>query len=299
MHSETRVAPVSLAEIVELTDAGPGRYVAAGADRSSGPRVYGGQLVAQALAAAGRTAPDGRVPHSLHGHFLHPGDPDAPIEYDVDALRDGRAQTVRQVLGKQGPHDVFALTVSFAPAAASGPVLEHQEATSPVPDFDAVESVEETLARADAGLGEWFTRRIAPKPVEVRFVERPARDYVLRGEAPPSRQQVLMRIREPLPDNPLAHACGLAYFSDMFLLSTAVYPHRAVIGDRNLLVASLDHAIWFHGPVRADEWLLYDMESDWAGQGRGLCRGRMFDATGRLIATIVQEGLVKPLSPRD
>ncbi|GAA0250987.1 acyl-CoA thioesterase [Cryptosporangium japonicum] len=285
-----------LVDLLDLKDVGDGRYVAAPLDHSSGDRVFGGQLLAQALAAAGRTVPDERPPHSLHGHFLHPGDPGEPLEYTVATLREGRSQTVRQVLGRQGANEVIALTAAFAGGGSpSGPVLEHQNTPSPFTEFDTVEALEATLDRADGRLDDWFTRRIRPKPVELRFVDHPARDLVFRGEKPPRVQRILMRISDRLPDGPVTHACGLTYFSDLFLLSSALYPHQASVSDHAMLVASLDHTIWFHGPVRADEWLLYVLESDWAGQGRGLCQGKLFDAAGRLVATVMQEGLIKPV----
>ncbi|MFG1922395.1 acyl-CoA thioesterase [Cryptosporangium sp. NPDC048952] len=291
-----------LVDLLDLKDVGDDRYVAAPLDHSSGARVFGGQLLAQALAAAGRTVPDERRPHSLHGYFLHPGNPDEPLEFEVTTLREGRSQTVRQVvgrqqsLGRQGTTEVIALTAAFAGGgSASGPVLEHQLTTSPFTNFDDVEPLPDTLERTDGRLDDWFARRILPKPVELRFVDHPARDLVFRGEKPPRTQRILMRIKDRLPDSPVTHACGLAYFSDLFLLSSALYPHQASVGDHGMLVASLDHTIWFHGPLRADEWLLYVLDSDWAGQGRGLCQGKLFDATGRLVATVLQEGLIKPI----
>lgn len=285
-----------LVDLLDLKDTGGGRYVADPLDRSSGSRVFGGQLLAQALAAAGRTVPDERPPHSLHGHFLHPGNPDEPLEYTVRTLREGRAQSVRHVIGSQGEHDVLALTAAFAGGGSTpDATLEHQIPTAPALDFDAVEPLEETLARTDGRLEEWLRHRVLPKPVELRFVDHPARDLVLRGERPPSEHRILMRVSERLPGGPVQHACGLAYFSDLFLLSSALHPHQGAVGDQGLLVASLDHTIWLHGPLRADEWLLYVMGSGWAGHGRGLCQGRLFDATGRLVATVMQEGLIKPL----
>ncbi|TQS44746.1 acyl-CoA thioesterase [Cryptosporangium phraense] len=283
---------VTFAELVDLKPADDGTFLALPADRSSGPRIFGGQLVGQALAAAARTVAAERPPHSLHGHFLHAGTPDEPIEYRVTSLRDGRAQSVRQVLAVQDD-PLFLLTASFA-VRPSGGVLEHQVPQAPPIDPDAVPTLEETFAASEPGFREWFTGHILPKPIDFRFVERPARDYVLTGDAGPLGQELLVRVRDDLADDPATHASGLAYFSDMFLLSSALHPHRAMIGKPGLRVASLDHAVWFHGEARTDEWLRYRMTSDWAGEGRGLCRGEIFDARGRLIATVVQEGLIKP-----
>jgi acyl-CoA thioesterase-2 len=297
MSVRTEGGPIeraALAAVLDLRRTGENVYTADPVDGSSRNRIYGGQLVGQALAAAGLTVPEGRAPHSIHGHFLHAGDSDEPIEYEVVPLRDGRAQNIRQVVGRQGQHDLFALTASFAGVSTSGSVFEHQVPTTPLLDFAAVPTLEQTLALVGADFRDWFIQRLLPKPVDIRFVDRPSSDYVLQGEVPPLQQRVLLRANGTLPDDASAQAAGLAYLSDMFLLSAAVHRHTALIGSSGLRAVSLDHAIWLHGPVRSDEWLLYVMESDWAGQGRGLCRGHMFDATGRLVATIAQEGLVKP-----
>jgi acyl-CoA thioesterase-2 len=285
---------LSLAEVLDLKETGEGGYLAAPLERPPLPWVFGGQFVAQALAAAARTVPEGRLPHSVHAHFLHSGEPAEPIGYQVTPLRDGRAQNIRQVLAQQGPHDVFTLTAAFA-GPASGPVFEHQVPAGPAVDFAQVPPAEVTLADADPRVRKWF-EFVSQQPVEIRFVGRPASDYVLRGQQPPAVQQVLVRAQGRLPDDPVAQGCGLAYLSDLFLLTAVALPHGYLLGAKGLIAVSLDHAIWFHGPVRSDEWLLFEITSSWAGHGRGLCQGRMYDATGRLVASVLQEGLVKPVA---
>jgi acyl-CoA thioesterase-2 len=279
----------TLAELLDLTQTG-GDTFRGRSSSSSPPRVFGGQLVAQALAAAGRTVAPERVPHSLHAHFLHPGDPGTPIDYQVDDVRDGRAQAVRRVVAEQDGRSLCTLVASFA-QPTHGPA--HQVPAALPVELDRVPSAQTSLADADERTRAWFAGVRSALPLDVRFVDSPARDAVLRGERPEPRQRILVRSAAPLPADPLLHACALAYASDLFLLSTALLPHGLLIGTAGVLAVSLDHAVWFHAPLRADEWVQHEMDSEWAGEGRALCRGRMRDGQGRLVASVMQEGLVR------
>ncbi|HST67952.1 MAG TPA: acyl-CoA thioesterase II [Mycobacteriales bacterium] len=242
-------------------------------------RVFGGEVAGQALVAAARTVDPGRTVHSLHAYFLRPGDPSRPILYQVDPIRDGRSFTTRRVLGIQRGEAIFTLSASFA-VHEDG--LHHQ-----VPVLDA--AAPEDLPPADTvpGREDWFARF----PIELRFPDGPP--GVVPGENVPPRQLTWMRSPERLPDDPALHACAATYFSDLLLLSTALRPHQRVLGDPRLQMASLDHAVWFHAPFRADDWLCYQQEGTWAGGARALCRGYLFDRHGTLVATVMQEGLIR------
>jgi acyl-CoA thioesterase-2 len=230
------------------------------------------------------------VPHSLHAHFLHPGDPAAPLDYRVDDVRDGRAQAVRRVVALQEGRELCTLVASFA-QPQPGPA--HQVPPAVPAEYDRVPPAETSLADADERTRAWFASVRSALPLDVRFADPPARDAVLRGERPEPRQRILVRSASALPADPLLHACVLAYASDLFLLSTALLPHGLLIGAADVHAVSVDHAVWFHGPVPADEWVQHEMDSEWAGEGRALCRGRMRDGQGRLVASVMQEGLVR------
>jgi acyl-CoA thioesterase-2 len=230
-------------------------------------RVFGGQVAAQALVAAGRTVDADRRVHSLHAYFLRPGDPDVPIVYDVDRIRDGRSFTTRRVVAIQHGRPIFNLAASFQ-VDESG--LEHQDPMPDVPRPDELPKV------------DWPWQR----GIELRFV---AGDRA-SGEA---LQRLWMRTDGRLPDDPLLHVCIVAYASDMTLLDPVVLAHQLDWENPDLMVASLDHAMWFHQPFRADEWLLYDQESPAAAGGRGLGVGHIFREDGTLAVSVVQEGLIR------
>lgn len=277
-------------DVLEVTDAGRTggeRCFTGWSPPASPPRVFGGQLVAQALAAAGRTVPGNVPPHSLHAQFLDAGDPAEPLTYRVVSLRDG-GRAVRGVLVEQGGRDLCHVVASFAPPHP-GPERQPPAPARIEPPADPVPpGASEETRRWMRGLREVI-------PLDVRFAELPPRDAVARGATGPARQRVLVRSADPLPDASLVHACALAYASDLLLLSTALAPHGLLMGAVGVRAVSLDHAVWFHAPVRADDWLYHELGSDWAGDGRALCRGRIHDGAGRLAATVMQEGTVRLL----
>jgi acyl-CoA thioesterase II len=247
-------------------------------------RVFGGQVAGQALVAAGRTVPDDRAVHSLHAYFIRPGDPRVPIIYQTERVRDGRSFTTRRVLAIQHGEAIFALSASFQ-LHEDG--LEHSEpAPTGVPAPDTLLTVGERVARGDdAG---WLAG--APRPIDMRFVDEPAWSSARKGgtDAP---VRVWMRADGTLPDDRLLHVCLLTYASDMTLLGSVVARHD--VPADGLQMASLDHAMWFHRPFRADEWLLYTCYSPSASGSRGLATGGFTTEDGSLVATTVQEGLVR------
>jgi acyl-CoA thioesterase-2 len=260
------------------------------------PRVFGGQVAAQALVAAGRTVPADRPPHSLHSYFLRPGDPGAPIVYTVDRIRDGRSFTTRRVVAVQHGQPIFHLSASFQVPEEG---LEHQAPMPAAPDPETLETAEEMLPRhARVFGGPDGVRRLleAHGAIDLRYVEEPP--YATAGQGPREpRSQVWFRTNGKLDgaiDRPLLHVCLATYASDMTLLDSVLLAHGRggwVAGD--VVGASLDHAMWFHRPFRADEWLLYDQESPTTSGGRGLGQARIYTADGRLAVTVIQEGLVR------
>jgi acyl-CoA thioesterase-2 len=259
-------------------------------------RVFGGQVAAQALVAAGRTVePDRRV-HSLHSYFLRPGDPNIPIVYDVDRIRDGRSFTTRRVVGIQHGKAIFNLAASFQ---VDEPGPDHAMPMPDVPGPDDVPTVKERLAahsdRFSKEALEWLRRRT---PIETRPLGDP---HWLRPVLDPRdrepQQDLWFRATGTMPDDPLLHACVVAYASDMSLIDTATLPH-AIGYDGSVMTASLDHAMWFHRGFRADEWLLYHQVSPSASGARGLAQGYVFRRDGALVVTVIQEGLIRPLKAR-
>ena len=250
-------------------------------------RVFGGQVAGQALVAAGRTVDADRAVHSLHAYFVRPGDPRVPIVYDVERVRDGRSFTTRRVRAVQHGEVIFALSASFQLDQA-GPA-HTDPAPVGVPDPDGL-----------PGLGEWLRDARTflsglPRPLDLRFVEPPFWSP-RRGPATDEPVRVWMRADGRLPDHPLLHVCLLTYASDLTLLGSVLARHPLHLGQVGL--ASLDHAMWFHHAFRADEWLLYACRSPTASGARGLATGRFFTRDGVLVATAVQEGMVRLLDDR-
>jgi acyl-CoA thioesterase-2 len=253
-------------------------------------RVFGGQVAAQALVAAGRTVDTDRPVNSLHAYFLRPGDPNVPIVYEVDRIRDGRSFTTRRVVGIQHGKAIFNLAASFQ-IVEEGP--DHAMPMPDVPGPDDLptfrERIEPHLGRFSQDFIDWLGRE---RPIDSRPVEDPK--WLAPGPREPM-QDVWIRANGHLPDDELLHACVVAYASDLSLLDTATLPH-AIEYDGNFQMASLDHAMWFHRPLRADEWLLYHQTSPSASNARGLALGEVFQ-NGRLAITVMQEGLIRPLGP--
>ncbi len=251
-------------------------------------RVFGGQVVAQALVAACRTV-EGRPPHSLHAYFLLPGDPALPIIYEVERVRDGRSFTTRRVVARQKGEVIFVMSASFH-AQESG--HDHAMEMPSFPDPDSLPSMSEIDPALLAALPEivrgFFARRRA---IELRPADLSR--YVARGTGP-DHFGVWLRACDRLPDDPLIHVAVLAYASDMTLLDVALAPHGASVFDPGIQAASLDHALWLHRPFRADDWLLYAQDTPSACSGRGFARGLIYDRTGRLVASVAQEGLIRP-----
>ena len=249
-------------------------------------RVFGGQVAGQALVAAGRTVPEERRVHSLHAYFIRGGDPSVPIIYEVDRIRDGRSFTTRRVVAIQHGKAIFSLSASFQ---KDEPGIEHAEA---MPEgVPAPETLPTLMERAE---GYAIGAHSRPRPIDLRYVNEPP--WVTRetGELP-ARNQVWMRADGKLPDQQLLHVCVLTYASDMTLLDSVLARHGVYWDTDKVLGASLDHALWFHRPFRADEWFLYDSVSPTASGARGLATGRFFAEDGTLIATVVQEGLLRVL----
>jgi acyl-CoA thioesterase II len=251
-------------------------------------RTFGGQVAAQALMAAGRTVERGRV-HSLHSYFLRPGDPTTPILYEVDRIRDGRSFTTRRVVAIQHGRAIYNMQASFHSDEVS---IEHQIEMPVVPGPEEIRPLSEILKSDFAGVDEWFMRH---HPIDQRYI----------GEVPwsPDRnkdphQRLWIRADGTLPDDPLLHACVVTYASDMSLMDSILKPHSINWEDGSFMGASLDHCMWFHHDLRADEWLLYDAESPIAFGGRGLARGFLFSRDGQLKVSMVQEGLTRLITKR-
>ncbi|NUR85865.1 MAG: acyl-CoA thioesterase II [Nonomuraea sp.] len=254
------------------------------------PRVFGGQVAAQALVAAGRTVPADRHAHSLHAYFLRPGDPGAPIVYQVDRIRDGRSFTTRRVVAVQHGKPIFHLSASFQTDEDG---LDHQTPMPAAPDPATLPTSHERLrgyGHLDPAVVEKFLE--AREAVDLRYVEEPP--YGRFGEPREPHSQVWFRTNGKLDDDPLLHVVLATYVSDMTLLDSVLLAHGRggwAVGD--VVGASLDHAMWFHRPFRADEWLLYDQESPTSHGGRGLGQARIYTQDGQLAISVIQEGLVR------
>ncbi len=250
-------------------------------------RVFGGQVLGQALVAAQRTVED-RLCHSLHAYFLRAGDPKTPILYEVDRSRDGQSFTARRVVAIQKGQQIFTMSASFQVPEAG---MEHQVPMPDVPEPESLKSEHEWRIEIAADMPDearaWLLRE---RPIEIRPVD-PANRFA-PGNHPP-RQIVWVRAVAALPDVAALHQCVLAYASDMTLLDTSLLPHGYSLFTPSLQLASLDHAMWFHRPVRADEWLLYVQDSPNASGARGFNRGLVFRRDGTLVASVAQEGLIR------
>jgi acyl-CoA thioesterase-2 len=257
------------------------------------PQVFGGQVIGQALSAAQNTVDD-RVAHSLHAYFLRRGDVNAPIIYEVDRSRDGRSFSNRRVVAIQHGRPILNLAASFQVQEEG---LEHQTAMPDVPGPDGLKDLtdvaKDMLEHIPSKMRRFLTNK---RPFEFRHVE-PV-DFEVPEKLPP-KKHVWIRAVDKLPDNPVLHQNLLTYVSDYELLGTATLPHGLSFTRGNVIMASLDHALWFHGDVRMDEWLLYAMDSPNSTGARGLTRGQLFTQTGKLVASTAQEGLMRVIDPEE
>ena len=259
-----------------------------GASRDIGSaQVFGGQVLGQALSAAQHTVED-RVVHSLHAYFLRRGDMNAPIIYEVDRARDGGSFSNRRVVAIQHGRPIFNSAASFQ---APEPGLDHQAPMPDVPGPDGLKDLYEIDATALAEIPEKMRRFLTDKrPFDFRPVEPVD---LLAPECREPIKHVWIRAVDKLPDDPLLHRNLLAYVSDYELLGTSTLPHGLPFGRGRVIMASLDHALWFHREVKIDDWLLYSMESPNASGARGLSRGQLFTQSGQLVASTAQEGLIR------
>lgn len=283
--------PDSLTSILDLEDLGNNRFQGR-SPRVGWQRVFGGQVIGQALYAACKTV-EGRQPHSLHAYFLLPGDPETPIVYEVDRLRDGRSFTTRRVLALQNGAAIFAMSASFQVEEEG---YEHQ---MPMPDVPMPEDLpdrdgmaRDILPHMPAAVRAYYQRE---RPIEIRPVEF---DRYGEGGKREPRFNVWIRAVKPLPDEPAIHQSVLAYASDLMLLDSSLVAHGTSVFDNRIQGASLDHALWFHRPFRADDWLLYAQDSPSTSGARGFSRGLIFDRQRRLVASVAQEGLIRPRPDR-
>ncbi|HEU4947100.1 MAG TPA: acyl-CoA thioesterase II [Kribbella sp.] len=272
--------PESLDELVELLDLEMidldlfrGRQ-----PDTSAQRVFGGQVLGQALVAAGRTVDPERLVHSLHGYFLRPGDTAVPIVYRPERTRDGRTFSSRRVVASQHGKAIFYMSASYQ---RPEPGLQHSDPMpaelTPPDEAPTLASVLEVASgrKADDWIREWAA-------LDVRLAGLTGRQFWIRAAG-------------KLTDDPALHACILAYASDLTLLGASLLPHGLIIGDKRIQPASIDHAMWFHRAFRADEWLLYDQASPSASGARGFATGRLFTQDGKLVASVAQEGLIRPI----
>ena len=250
-------------------------------------QVFGGQVLGQALSAAQHTV-EGRIAHSLHAYFLRRGDMKAPIIYEVDRARDGGSFSTRRVVAIQHGRPIFNLAASFQ---VEEPGVEHQARMSDVPGPDGLKDFSDISDEQLEKLPEKMRRFLtAKRPFEIRPVTPIS--FLEPRKLPPVKQ-VWFRAVDTLPDELALHQNLLAYVSDYELLGTSTLPHGLPFGQGKVIMASLDHALWFHRRVRVDEWLLYAMDSPNAGGARGFARGQVFTESGELVASTAQEGLVR------
>ena len=251
-------------------------------------QLFGGQVLGQALSAASQTVESARHVHSLHGYFLRPGDAGLPVVYTVDRVRDGGSFTTRRVVAIQKGQPIFTMMASFQ---GDEPGFEHQVKMPEVPPPESLPSDIELLRRKAHLIPEQVRDKfLGDKPIEIRpvTVVDPFDPQVCEP-----LKYVWFRANGVMPEDPQVHRYMLAYASDFNLITTVLQPHGANYLNRDIQMASLDHALWFHANLRMNDWLLYAMDSPWAGNARGLARGHVFTREGRLVASVAQEGLVR------
>jgi acyl-CoA thioesterase II len=286
-NSQTNAALQSLIELLDLEKLEENLF--RGASPAYGwQRVYGGQVLGQALVAAGRTVDENRVAHSLHAYFLIGGDPGHPIIYEVERIRDGGSFTTRRVKAIQHGRPIFSMSVSFHKHEEG---FEHHSTMPDVPKPDELPSEHELRTQMLPSLPDnmksyWqHERPIEMRPTNIsRYLDRQKREPA---------QSIWLRANGTLPDDPRLHQCVMAYASDFTLLDTSLIAHGKLMFDTDVQMASLDHAMWLHRPARMDDWMLYVQDSPSAGGARGFCRGSLFTKDGVLVASTAQEGLVR------
>jgi len=258
------------------------------------PRIYGGQVIAQALVAAARTVGPERQAHSLHGYFLLPGDRDVPVLYEVERIRDGRSFATRRVVAIQHGRAIFTMAASFHVEEEGA--FAHHAPMPEVPPPEALPDEDEVRRSYLDRLGPWLRPHFArARPVEMRPVDFTR--YLAPAPGEPA-QAAWIRAAGALPDDPVLHRAVLAYASDMTMIDTILAGHGRTVFDRDLQLATLDHAMWFHRPFRIDDWLLYAQDSQAAHGARGLAHGAFFTRDGALVASAAQEGLIRRAADR-
>jgi len=251
-------------------------------------RVFGGQVAGQALVAAGRTVPEDRPVHSLHAYFIRPGDPTVPLVYLVDRVRDGRSFTTRRVTVVQHGKTIFTLSASFHRPEPGG--FEH---FVPMPHVPEPELIEPTWVRMQRLFGPVVEENARDNPIDIRHVGPLSAEVERDPSLGPASNVVWLKADGELPDDPLLHVCLMTYASDMTLLDTVLVTHGTSWSGGIIAGASLDHAMWFHRPFRADQWLLHAQDSPSATGGLGLARGEVYTRSGELVVSVVQEGLLR------
>jgi acyl-CoA thioesterase-2 len=290
MADNSQTPPAALAALLSILDLEPlEQDLYRGVSPKEGwQRVYGGQVLGQALVAASRTVDEPRLAHSLHGYFILAGDPAHPIIYEVERTRDGASFTTRWVKAIQNGRAIFTMGVSFHRPEEG---FDHQAEMPSVPAPESLPSatdlINQLIDRLPENMRSYWMR---DRPIDMRPVD--VSRYLGRDKRPPA-QQIWIRANGALPDDPKLHQSVLAYASDFTLLDTALIAHGKLLFDVDIQLASLDHALWFHRPFRADEWLLYVQDSPSASGARGFCRGSFFARDGRLVASAAQEGLMR------
>lgn len=251
--------------------------------------LFGGQVLGQALAAAHNTVDDDRVVHSFHTYFLLPGDAKKPVVYDVEVVRDGRSFSARRVKAIQDGRNIFYMTASFQTVEEG---MTHQYAGMPdVPDPESLDSditfYEKNYEKLSTSMQEALSYH---KPIDIRTVDA-ANSFKAQAREPV--RHVWLKARDEMDDNLGLHQATLAYASDYHFLSTALQPHGIAVSDKGLRMATIDHAMWFHRPVNLNDWLLYAMESPFSGNSRGIVKGQIFNRAGELVASTMQEGMIR------
>ena len=244
-------------------------------------RVFGGQVAGQSLVAGARTVSPPLSVHSLHSYFLRPGDTAVPIVYDVERIRDGRSFSTRRVVARQHGRPIYFMTVSFQ---LPEPGFEHQDL---MPDVPSPEQAQDLGGLLRSRSPEWSA-------LDLRAIGDSRQGGELPHDMHPAQFRLWVRVSGRLDDEELSHKAALTYLSDLTLLGSTLVPHGEAVWSPRVQSASLDHTMWFHRPFRADEWLLYDQVSPSASGARGLALGRLFTEDGRLVATVAQEGLIRP-----